>query len=345
MSILKSPKVAIVSLQDTLRDFLWNNNKDGKKKLPLVSRDKVCLPKELGGIGIQSLENQNLALGAKLVMKLYDKPSSLWAHIMFAKYLNNGPREYIFKVSNFPLGFAIWNFLGKCRSVILPHLSCVHNGRKVRFWDEVWNGDTPLVNIRDWSPLITIISSLWGVFVADYFEIVTSGPLKLARWKLIDFLDVDKSMKLDFEKILGDRIVFLSDSEGELIWTKNISSKYIVKDGYNFLMVAKDLSSWPYKLFWHSACLPKAGAFAWLALQDKVLTGMRLDRLGITVVFPCVLCNQTLESSSHLFLHCDYAYECLQWLFEKLNISFVIGKDLISHFRSWPFMFASLFYA
>ena len=79
MSVLKSPKVAIVSLQDILRDFLWNNNKDGKKKLPLVAWDKVCLPKELGGIGIRSLENQNLALGAKLVWKLYDKPSSLWA--------------------------------------------------------------------------------------------------------------------------------------------------------------------------------------------------------------------------------------------------------------------------
>lgn len=171
-------------------------------------------------------------------------------------------------------------------------------------------------------------------FVTDYFEIVSSGPLKLARWKSIDFLDVDQSMKLDFEKILGDRIVFLSASKDELIWTKNISSKYTVKDGSNSLMVAKDLSSWPCKFFWHSACLPKAGTFAWLAVRDRVCTGMRLDRLGITVVFPCVLCNKNLESSSHMFLHCDYAYECWQWLFEKLNKSFVIGKDLISHFRS-----------
>ncbi|XP_059070060.1 uncharacterized protein LOC131066102 isoform X2 [Cryptomeria japonica] len=171
---------------------------------------------------------------------------------MFAKYLNNGPRKYFFKVSNLPSGSTIWNFLCKCRSVILPHLSwIVHSGRKVRFWDEVWNGHTPLVNIRDWSPLITVLSALWGVFVADYFEIVTSGPLKLARWKSIDFLVVDPSMKLDFEKFFGDRIVLLYDSKDELIWTKNISGKYTVKDGYNSLMVAKDLSSWPYKLFWH----------------------------------------------------------------------------------------------
>lgn len=76
-----------------------------------------------------------------------------------------------------------------------------------------------------------------------------------------------------------------------------------------------------------------------------VLIGMRLDRLGITNVFSCVLCNKNLESSSHLFLHYDFTFQCWQWLFDKLNLTFVIGKDLISYFRAWPLLFASSFYA
>lgn len=72
---------------------------------------------------------------------------------------------------------------------------------------------------------------------------------------------------------------------------------------------------------------------------------MRLDRLGITMAFPCVLCNKNLESSSHLFLHCDFSYDCWKWLLSKLGLSFVISKDLASHFHSWPLMFASSFYA
>lgn len=42
-------------------------------------------------------------------------------------------------------------------------------------------------------------------------------------------------------------------------------------------------------LFWHVACLPKEGAFSQLVVQDRVLTSMRLDRFGITIIFPCVL--------------------------------------------------------
>lgn len=106
-----------------MRPFLWSSNKDGRNKLPLVAWDKVCLPKELGGTGIKNLEKHNLALGAKLVWNLYEKSGSFWEQIMFAKYLNNGPREYIFQISNLPLGLVMWNFICKCRSVILPNLS------------------------------------------------------------------------------------------------------------------------------------------------------------------------------------------------------------------------------
>lgn len=107
MFVLQSSKAVLVSLQDTLRSFLLSNNKERKKKLPLVAWDKVCLPKNLGGTRISSLKSQNLALGANLVWKLYERPFSFWAQIMFAKYLNNGLREYVFQVSNLPFGSTI----------------------------------------------------------------------------------------------------------------------------------------------------------------------------------------------------------------------------------------------
>lgn len=181
--------------------------------------------------------------------------------------------------------------------------------------------------------------------MADYFDIIYNGNMRLAKWKPIDFLVIDHDLKLQYNKVLSERVVILSDVEDKLVWTKNISGKYIVRDGYNSLMKDNDHPAWLYKLFWHSACLPKAGAFAWLAVQDRVLTGMRLDRLGITVAFTCVLCNKHLESSSHLFLHCDFAYQCSLWFFDKLNLTFVMENDLITFFSSWPLLFTSSFYA
>lgn len=73
--------------------------------------------------------------------------------------------------------------------------------------------------------------------------------------------------------------------------------------------------------------------------------GMRLDRLGITVVFPCVLCGCSLESADHLFLHCPFASECWYWLFNKLNWFVVLCGDVRSHFRGWPLLCSSSFYA
>lgn len=200
-------------------------------------------------------------------------------------------------------------------------------------------------SIRDWSPLKSILLDKWGVFLSDYFNVVQNGNLVLAKWKLIEFLPVSPSLKVEFSSTLKDRIIILSKKDDELIWTKNSSGKYSVKDGFNSLMPATVLSSWPYKLLWHPTCLPKARAFAWLAVQDRVLTGMRLDRMGLSVVFPCVLCKQKLESSSHLFLHCEFALGCWNWFFEKLGLSFVTSGDLLSHFRAWPFLFSSSFYA
>lgn len=89
-------------------------------------------------------------MGAKLVCKLYKESNSSWATLMFAKYLARSIRESIFIASSLTKGSSIWSFMVKCRSVILPYLSWViHNGRKARFWDEVSNGHSTLVNVRD----------------------------------------------------------------------------------------------------------------------------------------------------------------------------------------------------
>jgi hypothetical protein len=45
------------------RDFLWSGTED-QKRYPLVAWDKVCLPKNLGGLGIRKLKHLNISLQA-----------------------------------------------------------------------------------------------------------------------------------------------------------------------------------------------------------------------------------------------------------------------------------------
>ncbi|XP_057815151.2 uncharacterized protein LOC131028820 [Cryptomeria japonica] len=124
------------------------------------------------------------------------------------------------------------------------------------------------------------------------------------------------------------------------------SGSYSVKEGYNSLSRASSSSSsWPTNLFWHLAFLPKAGSFAWLAIQDKVITGMRLDRLGITAVFPCVIYGYCMETMDHIFLLCPFAWECWHWLFGMLGWTSALSSNLLSYFMAWPLLYSSSSYS
>ncbi|XP_057814319.1 uncharacterized protein LOC131028107 [Cryptomeria japonica] len=181
--------------------------------------------------------------------------------------------------------------------------------------------------------------------MADYFFVDSSGLVSVARWKSVESLPVDQDLKYAFVEELKKHPFLFFEAEDELIWVHSKSGEYSVKNGYNYLFVGCRGEDLPYRLFWHVGCLPKAGAFAWLAVQDRILIGMRLDRFGVTIIFPCVMCGGSPESVDHLFLHCPFASQCWYWLFNKLNQSVVLCKDLQSQFMGWPLLCSSSFYA
>ena len=52
----------------------------------MVSWDKICRPRDLGGLGLYSTKARNLALLAKLNWRVMENPNSLWARTLIAKY-------------------------------------------------------------------------------------------------------------------------------------------------------------------------------------------------------------------------------------------------------------------
>ena len=71
------------------KDFLWGST-DERKKMHMISWDKVCRPKDLGGLGLYSTRSRNLALLAKLNWRAMEEPDSLWVKTLSAKYCPNG---------------------------------------------------------------------------------------------------------------------------------------------------------------------------------------------------------------------------------------------------------------
>ncbi|GLJ17988.1 hypothetical protein SUGI_0316840 [Cryptomeria japonica] len=81
----------------------------------------------------------------------------------------------------------------------------------------------------------------------------------------------------------------------------------------------QDIHKREYKFCWHDAILLKARSFLWLALNNKILIGDRLSRLGISTRFLYVLCGKDREDTSHLFLSCEFSQECWTWVLVKLR--------------------------
>ena len=64
LSLFTIPKAVAARMESIHRNFLWGSS-EGSFKYPLVAWEKVCLPVELGDLGIRSMASFNQALLGK----------------------------------------------------------------------------------------------------------------------------------------------------------------------------------------------------------------------------------------------------------------------------------------
>ncbi|CAL1381267.1 unnamed protein product [Linum trigynum] len=88
MSIFRIPAAIINKVHSLIMNFYWGQ-KGSEKRIQWLSREEMLLPKEEGGLGLRDLEGFNTAMLAKQVWRLHQRPSSLVAKIMKAKYYKN----------------------------------------------------------------------------------------------------------------------------------------------------------------------------------------------------------------------------------------------------------------
>ena len=98
-------------------------------------------------------------------------------------------------------------------------------------------------------------------------------------------------------------------------WTLQGKKAYKVSTGYQWLMGGTKVS-WD-RVIWARASIPRHAFIAWVFIQRRLPTKVRLNKFFHQNDLHCLLCNNPTEDDTHLFAVYPYAREVwdsiLQW--------------------------------
>jgi hypothetical protein len=101
----------------------------------------LCRPKDQGGLEIEVLELKNKCLLRKWLFKLLSE-EGMWQQLLCNKYLKN---KTLAQVEVKPTDSPFWKGLMHVKDDFFKRgFFRVGDGTSVRFWEDVWMGDTPL---------------------------------------------------------------------------------------------------------------------------------------------------------------------------------------------------------
>lgn len=96
------------------REFFWKKS-NTEKSLQLITWDKVCMPKSIGGLEPRKTKAINKAFRYQLAWKVLTDVPSFWVQSIRAKYLHT---TNLFCCKHKNTDSLVWKSLLKCRGLL-----------------------------------------------------------------------------------------------------------------------------------------------------------------------------------------------------------------------------------
>jgi ribonuclease HI len=298
MSIFRLPESVCEDLNKLARNFWWGADK-GKRKTHWQAWSCLTKPKHNGGLGFRDFRLFNQALLARQAWRLLDKPDSLCARVMKAKYYPNGSLvDTAFGGNASPGWRAIEHGLALLKKGIVWRIG---NGRSVRIWRDPWiprdHSRRPITTKRNCR--VKWVSDLLG---------------QDGSW---DVQNVSRVfLPIDADEILKIRTSVRLE-EDFLAWHPDRLGQFSVRSAYKLaisLDYADESSSSsgqnPQKiwdLIWKCNVPQKVKVFCWRAANNCLANQENKKKRNLERSEICCICGNETEDVSHALSRCPHA--------------------------------------
>lgn len=291
MAIFVFPSAVIHDLEKLLRSFLWTQGD------PVIGRcrlawDKVCCPKECGGLGFKRLSVWNRALVAKNLWDILSSRPTMWV---------NWVKRVCLRHSNFWVANPnrSWSWVLRkmmtLRNQIRPFVqTIIGNGGATHAWEDSWAGCgelAPLISYRSIHTRGFTISTT----VRDFLTTVAEWPEEwVVRQPVLSTVPLP----------------VLCDTQRDILQWRSCGGDLVdfsVKEAYASLDGAHSTIAWTSRV-WFAGHIPKHAFCLWIACLNRHPTHDRmLNWKNDPPDWKCSLCGVCMDSHDHLFFCCSYS--------------------------------------
>ena len=295
MSCFKLPDSLCNELAWMVRKFWWGQN-NGVDKMAWLSWEKMCTPKECGGMGFRDLKAFNLALLAKQGWRLQTCTNSLFYYVFRAKYFPHG--DFLSASLGTKPSHA-WRSIFSTQQIVKKGSRWrIGNGEKVRVWGDRWLPISSTYQVV--TPCLEAGSEVMVNTLFDHQN---------GEWNLEALRNI--LMPFDVESILS---IALSPTllEDRFIWALTSFGKFSVKSAYKVALQerSEQLSEESsnamcmkefWKFIWRLRVPNKIRNFTWQACRNILPTKANLYHRQVTPDNICEVCGKAEQTTGHLF--------------------------------------------
>ena len=204
----------------------------------------------------------------------------------------------------------------------------VRTGNATRFWKDKWLGNV-LLDIKYLG--LYLISNNKRIYIQQVGNWNSTSWVLNLSWRRNLFEGESEQITqilLDLEEV-----TIHLDTHDKVAWLTKVGGIYLVKSAYDIVQNVNHLViCLAMEILWAIKAPPNALTIVWKILKRKVLKRMNLLRRGITLSFTlCLLCNKIEETTHHLFVECEIAYQVWLMVAKWVGIQLAYHNGLKQH--------------